>query len=69
MASTYTTNKVIEKPGSGDYPNAWAAPVNSDWDVIDQAFGAVTSLNATSGSVTLTAAQYRSLSLSISGAM
>ena len=69
MASTYTTNKVIEKPASGDYANAWAAPVNTDWDIIDQAFGAVTSLNATAGSATLTAAQYRSLSLSISGAM
>jgi hypothetical protein len=69
MASTYTTNKVIEKPASGDYANAWAAPVNTDWDIIDQAFGTTTSLNATAGSVTLTAAQYRSLSLSISGAV
>ena len=69
MASTYTTNKVIEKPASGDYANAWAAPVNTDWDIIDQAFGGVTSLNATAGSVTLSAAQYRSLSLLISGAI
>jgi len=69
MASTYTTNKVIEKPASGDYSNAWAAPVNTDWDIIDQAFGSTTSLNATSGSATLTSAQYRSLSLSISGAV
>ena len=69
MASTYTTNKVIEKPASGDYANAWAAPVNTDWDIIDQAFGGVTSLNATAGSVTLSAAQYRSLSLSVAGAM
>lgn len=69
MVSSYTANKVIEKPGSGDYPNAWAAPVNADWDVIDQAFGGTTSLNATGGSQTLSAAQYRSLFISISGAM
>ena len=69
MVSTYTTNKVIEKPGSGDYANTWNVPVNSDWDIIDQAFGATTSINATLGSVTLTAAQYRCLFLGISGAI
>jgi len=69
MVSTYTTNKVIEKPASGDYSNAWAAPVNIDWDIIDQAFGTTTSLNATTGSATLSAAQYRSLFLNVTGAM
>ena len=69
MVSTYTTNKVIEKPGSGDYANTWNVPVNADWDIIDQAFGGMTSLNATTGSATLTAAQYRSLIISISGAI
>jgi hypothetical protein len=66
MVSTLTTNKKIEKPASGDYPNAWAAPINTDWDIIDQAFGSTTGLNATNGSATLTAAQYRSLFLNIS---
>ena len=69
MTSTYTANKRIEKPASGDYPNTWATPVNVDWDVIDQAFGGTTSLNATGGSATLTATQYRSLFLNISGAI
>ena len=69
MASTYTTNKRIEKPASGDYPNAWAPPVNADWDVIDQCFGGVTFLNATAGDATLADTQYRSLILSISGAI
>jgi hypothetical protein len=69
MASTYTTNKVIEKPGNGDYVDTWNVPANSDFDIIDQAFGSTTSLNATSGSATLTSTQYRSLFLSISGAM
>jgi len=69
MTSSYTTNKVLEKPGNGDYVDLWNVPVNGDMDIIDQAFGGVTSLNATGGSATLTAAQYRSLVLSVSGAM
>lgn len=69
MASSYTTNKTLEKPGNGDYVDTWNVPVNGDMDVIDQAFGGNTSLNATSGSATLSATQYRSLLLSISGAI
>ena len=69
MASSYTTNKSLEKPANGDYVNTWNVPVNGDMDVIDQAFGGTTSLNATSGSATLTATQYRSLILAVSGAM
>jgi hypothetical protein len=69
MASTYTTNKVLEKPGNGDYVDTWNVPVNGDMDIIDQAFGGVTGLNATSGSATLTSSQYRSLILSVTGAI
>ena len=69
MVSTYTTNKVIEKPGNGDYVDTWNVPANGDFDIIDQAFGGVTSLNATSGDATLTDTQYRSLILAISGSM
>jgi hypothetical protein len=69
MASSYTTNKTLEKPGNGDYVDTWNVPVNGDMDVIDQAFGGTTSLNATSGSATLTATQYRSLIILISGAI
>jgi hypothetical protein len=69
MASSFTTNKVLEKPGNGDYVDTWNVPVNTDMDIIDQAFGGVTSLNATGGSATLTDAQYRSLIVTISGAM
>ena len=67
MVSTYTTNKSLEKPGNGDYVDTWNVPVNSDMDVIDQAFGGVTNLNSTAGSVTLTSTQYRSLIIKISG--
>jgi hypothetical protein len=69
MASSFTTNKNLEKPGNGDYVNTWNVPVNSDMNVIDQAFGSTTSLNATSGSATLTSTQYASLFIGISGAI
>jgi len=72
MASTFTTNKSIEKPANGDYVNTWSTPVNNDWDYIDQAFGGQTSLNVTGQSstpVNLTATQYRPLILSISGTL
>ena len=69
MTSSFTTNKVIEKPGNGDYVDTWNVPVNGDMDIIDQAFGGTTSLNATGGSATLTDTQYRSLFFSITGAI
>ena len=69
MASSFTTNKVLEKPGNGDYVDTWNVPLNGDMDIVDQAFGGTTSLNATAGSATLTDTQYRSLFLSISGAI
>lgn len=69
MASSYTTNKSLEKPANGDYVDTWEVPVNSDMDVIDQALGSTTSLNATAGSATLTASQYRSMRLYITGSI
>lgn len=69
MVSSYTTNKNLEKPGNGDYVDTWNVPVNADMDAIDQAFGGVTSFNATAGSAVLTDTQYRSLILLVSGAM
>jgi hypothetical protein len=67
MTSTYTTNKNLELPGNGDYVNTWNIPANGDFSAIDAALGGVTSLNATSGSATLTVTQYRPLILNVSG--
>jgi len=69
MTSTFTKNKSIEKPANGSYTDVWDGPVNDDFDFIDAALGSVTSLNATGGNATLSAGQYRSLFLSISGAI
>lgn len=71
MTSSYTTNKNIEKPANGDYNNTWSTPVNSDWDLIDKAFGGTTNLNvvSVSGTVTLTTTQYQPPIINISGAL
>jgi hypothetical protein len=71
MVSTFSPNKTLELPGFNDYVNSWNTPLNSDMTIIDAALGGSTLLNATSptGTVTLTFAQYRPLSLIVSGAM
>jgi hypothetical protein len=71
MVSSYTPNKRIEKPANGDYNNTWSTPVNSDWDIIDRAFGGTTTLNAVaaSGTVALTANQYQAPIVAITGAL
>lgn len=74
MASTFTTNKNIEKPGYNDYasdPTGWTTPVNNDWDIIDKGFGGILALNATGsvGTVNLTITQSQNLIFTISGVM
>ena len=74
MASTFTTNKNIEKPGYNDYasdPTGWTTPVNNDWDIIDKGFGGILALNATGsvGTVNLTISQTQNLIFTISGTM
>jgi hypothetical protein len=66
MASSFTTNKSIEKPAYNDYsgnPTGWSGPVNTDWDIIDAAFGGLTSLTDVTGTFTLSASQYQKLVL------
>ena len=37
MASTYTSNVGIEKPGSGEQAGTWGTTTNTNFDIIDQA--------------------------------
>lgn len=64
-----TTNKVLQRPANGSYVDSWDGPLNDNFTYIDQAFGGTTTLNATGGSAALTDTQFRSLILSISGAI
>lgn len=69
MASQFSPNLSIEEPASGDYPGAWAAPVNSNMNTIDAALGTIQSISLAAGSVTLSTAQTRSAALIFSGAL
>lgn len=53
MASTFTTNKDLEKPGNGDYTDTWNVPLNGDMTIVDYAIGGKITYNATAGSQTL----------------
>lgn len=72
MASSYTTNKNIEKPGYNDYAanvTGWSGPVNADWDIIDRGFGGVQSKSTTGGTTNLTISETQNLILIISGTL
>ena len=69
MTSTFSANKNLELPANGDYVNTWNIPVNSDMSILDAAFGGTTSLNASSGSVTLSVSQYQKLILNVTGSI
>ena len=71
MTSTYSTNKAIEEPANGDYVNTWSTPVNSNFNIIDTAFGGHVIINATgaSGTAALTTTQYQNLYILFSGAL
>jgi len=69
MASTYTTNKRIEKPGFNDYVNTWDVPVNADWDVVDKAFGGIQSVSLTNVNVTLTQTQCQNVNVLLTGTL
>jgi hypothetical protein len=69
MTSTFSSNKNLELPANGDYVNTWNIPVNGDMSIIDAALGGTTSLNASSGSVTLSVSQYQKLILNVTGSI
>jgi hypothetical protein len=69
MASTFTSNLGVEKPGAGDYVGTWDSPVNSDFDVFDQAAGTIQAIDLSGGSVILSTTQIRSANLKFIGAL
>lgn len=72
MASTYTNNKAIEKPGYNDYasnPTGWSGPVNTDWDIIDKGFGGVLTKNTTGGTTNLTITETQNLIIVVTGTL
>lgn len=66
-----TTNKGMETPAFNSNVDTWDVPVNGNTNILDQALGSTTALNAAGsvGTVLLTNTQYRSLILSVTGLM
>lgn len=54
MASTYTTNTGIQKPGSGEQAGAWGSTVNTNFDIIDRTLVGVGTISLTGTTHTLT---------------
>ena len=54
MASTYTDNNGIEKPGSGEQAGTWGTTTNLNFDIIDRALNGVGSVTLSGTTHTLT---------------
>lgn len=54
MASTYTSNSGIQKPGSGEQAGAWGNTINTNFDIIDRATSGVGNITLTGTTHTLT---------------
>jgi microcystin-dependent protein len=54
MASTYTSNLGVEKPGSGDQAGTWGTTVNTNMDIVDRASNGVGALTVSGATATLT---------------
>ena len=54
MASSYTANLGIEKPGSGEQAGTWGTTTNNNFDIIDRAINGVLALSLTGTTTTLT---------------
>ena len=53
MASTYTANSGIEKPGSGEQSSTWGATTNTNFDIIDRVLSGVGSITLSGTTSTL----------------
>jgi len=54
MASTYTANTGIEKPGSGEQSGTWGTTTNTNFDIIDRSLNGVGSISLSGTTHTLT---------------
>ena len=53
MASTYTANSGIEKPGTGEQSGTWGSTTNTNFDIIDRVLNGVGSITLSGTTHTL----------------
>ena len=54
MASTFTANSGIEKPGSGEQAGTWGSTTNANFDIIDRVSNGVGAITLSGTTHTLT---------------
>jgi hypothetical protein len=71
VSAVFTENKNLIEPASGSFTNAWASPVNSNWSILDEALGGVTTINVTgvTSNVALSIAQYQPPNIVFTGTL
>lgn len=69
MVSTFTTNLLIEKMGTGDANGTWGSKLNANFDILDQHTQRLAISVAGGVDVTLTATQARYRSLAFTGVL
>lgn len=66
---SYTPNKNLIKPAYNEYIDSWNTPVNTDWDIIDKAFGGELLVNTTGGITNLTQNECQNVYVRVTGAL
>jgi hypothetical protein len=66
---TYSPNKGLNEPANNSYINTWDVPVNSNWSIIDSAFGGTFNVSLSSTTVTLTQANVQNVYINLTGVL
>lgn len=67
MTTTYTTNKNFALQGTGDNSGTWGTVLNTNFSLIDSAFGGTYTVSLASTNVTLTQANVESVRIKLQG--
>jgi hypothetical protein len=71
VSAVFSPNKNLIEPASGSFTNAWGPPVNSNFSILDEALGGVTTINVTgvTSNVALSIAQYQPPNIVFTGTL
>jgi hypothetical protein len=69
MASSFTTNKNLEKPAAGDYSGTWAPPLNANFDLIDKALAGTQTYSFGGSNIAATQVELQNLRIKATGTL
>lgn len=64
-----TANKFLDQPARGSNVGVWDTPMNSNFGIIDNAFGGMATIALTNAPVILSSAQYQNIFITFTGAL